>query len=95
MFQGPTFDDLPRGEWIVFGRMPAETTADNFAEWLRNLGLDVTPDRILVQSTGRRCSVVVSFPVSEFAALVNWVINNQPFMSLQAVALPYSKKHRS
>lgn len=95
-FSGPDFDKLPRGEWVIFGSLPAETTSANFGEWLHTVGFDITPDRVLVQSYGRRCSAIVSFPHSEFAVLVNWVINKQPFIGgFQAVAQPYAKAHRA
>jgi hypothetical protein len=91
----PSFDELPRGEWIVFGSMPAETTAENFAEWLHSLGFAITPDRIRVKNYGKRSSAIVSFPHTEVATMVNWVINNQRFFNLTAKAQPCRKADRA
>ena len=93
-FKGPSFDSLPRGEWLMFGSLPAQTTAEKFAEWLHTIGFEVTADRVLVQSYGKHCCAIVSFPHSEFAVIVNWCINQQSFLGLQAVAQPYSKADR-
>lgn len=91
----PSLRPIPHGEWIVFGSLPATTTVETFAAWLRQIGFDVSDDRVSVKSYGRRCSAIVSFPHSEFAVLVNWVINQQPFLGLQAVAQPYRKADRT
>ncbi len=87
-------DRLPPGEWIIFGSLPDSTTCENFGSWLRQIGFDVSDDCIKVQHHPKRCSAIVSFPHSEFAVIANWVINNQPFLGLQAVAQPYCKADR-
>ena len=86
---------LPPGEWIIFGSLPGETTVQNFAAWLREIGFDVSDDRVSVHHHGQRCSAVVSFPHSEFAVLLNWAINKQTFMGLQAEAQPCARADRA
>ena len=86
---------LPKGEWIIFGSMPQETTPANFCEWLREVGFDITPDRISVRKFDRRCSAVVSFPHSEFAFLLNWAINGKKFNGLNVEAQPCAKAART
>lgn len=93
-FQRTERPDLPNGEWVIFGSLPAETTPENFSAWLYERGFDVSPDRVNVKSYGRRCCAIVSFPYSEFTVMVNWVINGQKFFDIQAVAQTYSKSER-
>jgi hypothetical protein len=90
-----SFRSMPNGEWITFGSLPDTTTRETFGAWLREIGFDVTDDRISVRSHGKRCSAVVSFPHSEFAVLANWVINQQTFLGLHVVAQPYAKVDRN
>lgn len=88
------FRSLPNGEWILFGSMPDDTTPENFAEWLQQFGFNVIKERIAVKQCGPRCSVIVSFPHSDFARLVNGAIYDQKFHKLSVIAQPYCKADR-
>ena len=94
-----TFDQLPKGEWVVFGNLPLDTTAETFAAWLREHYFNIDQSRVHVHAQNtrpnndRKCAIV-SFPRVEISSLINWAINGEKFQGLAVSAIPYSRKDR-
>ncbi|MGA8429500.1 MAG: hypothetical protein WB729_06740 [Candidatus Sulfotelmatobacter sp.] len=70
---------LPKGTWLHFSQLPAETTEESFAGFLYECGLDVAPACVSVQPylKAAAASAIVSFHRDVVATLVNRAIHRK------------------
>lgn len=72
---------LPNGQWIFFGNVAYEATAEDVQKFLAEAGITVGLDHIRMNNReGYRASAVISLPSSEIATLVERAIGPNPFM---------------
>lgn len=79
---------LPKGTWLHFSQLPADTTEENFAAFLNDCGFDVPAEHISVRTyfSKNGASATVCFTRGAVAALVNCAIDTDKFHGLPVVA---------
>jgi hypothetical protein len=88
LFVARDLETLPKGTWLHFSQLPADTTEESFATFLHNCGFDVAAEHISIRKyfTNTGASATVCFTKEAIAALVNCAIDNDKFHGLPVVA---------
>lgn len=86
---------LPRGTWLYFGNISADTTEESLAKLLYDSGLDISPEHISVQiyRNGLAGGAIVSVPPAAVASLVNLAINQQTLGGKPVLATVHARKN--
>lgn len=77
--------DLAPGTWLYIKPLPDGATEENLAAYFKQCGLEITPAHIGINRNGSyngQHYAVVSIPEGELAVMVNWVLNQQPFLGV-------------
>ncbi len=83
--------------WLMFKRLPTNTTEELFAEFLRSAGLDIGPANVAIlppTPTHINPAAICALPKEEIARLVTWLLSDKLFagQTLTAILPPFPSR---